>query len=99
MAITQSDGDHVAAIHCPQCDRATEILRPRTKVGMSEAICPNCKEPGRPEILNAIEEDSPLASLPLAKVGIPPRYIVRVDGVEGSGFFLLATDRASSFGR
>ena len=52
--------DLVAAIHCPRCDRRTEILRPRTKVGMSEAICPNCNEPGRPEILNAIEQDSPL---------------------------------------
>jgi hypothetical protein len=26
-------------------------------------------------------------------VGIPPYDIVRVDGSDGSGFFLLATDR------
>jgi adenylyltransferase/sulfurtransferase len=91
--------DLVAAIHCPRCDRRTEILRPRTKVGMSEAICPECREPGLPEILNAIEQGSPLELLPLAKVGIPPYDIVRVDGAEGSGFFLLAVDRESSFGR
>ena len=91
--------DLVAAIHCPRCDRRTEVFRPRTKVGMSEAVCPNCREPGHPEIVNAIEEGTPLASLPLAKVGIPPYDIVRVDGVEGSGFFLLAADRQSSFGR
>ena len=93
------DRDLVAAIHCPRCDRTIEILRPRTKVGMSEAICPDCREPGRPEIVNAIEEDSPLAALSLAKVGIPPYDIIRVDGPEASGFFLLAADRQASFGR
>jgi molybdopterin/thiamine biosynthesis adenylyltransferase len=93
------DRDLVAAIHCPRCGRSTEILRPRTRVGMSEAICAGCREPGRPEILNAIEEGSALAALPLAKVGIPPYDIVRVDGLEASGFFLLAADRRSSFGR
>ena len=66
---------------------------------MAEAVCPNCREPGRPEIVNAIEQGSPLAALPLAKVGIPPYDIVRVDGPEASGFFLLAGDRAASFGR
>jgi adenylyltransferase/sulfurtransferase len=66
---------------------------------MSEAVCPNCHEPGHPEILSAIEEGSPQASLPLAKVGIPPYDILRVDGPEGSGFFLLAGDRSASFGR
>jgi len=50
-------------------------------------------------IVNAVEEDSTLATLPLAKVGIPPYDIVRVDGLEGSGFFLLASDREASFGR
>ena len=58
---------------------------------MSEAICPDCGEPGRPEILNAIEQGSPLESQARwPKVGIPPYDIVRVDGVDASGFFLLA---------
>ncbi len=91
--------DLVTTIHCPRCDRRVEVFRPRTKVGMAEAVCPVCKEPGRPEIVNAVEEDSPLAALPLAKVGIPPYDIVRVDGPDGSGFFLLAGDRSASFGR
>ena len=42
--------------------------------------------------MNAIEESSPLALEPLATVGIPPYDIVRVDGAEASGFFLLAGD-------
>ena len=36
---------------------------------------------------------TPLAGLSLAQVGIPPYDIVRVDGAEESGFFLLAGDR------
>jgi adenylyltransferase/sulfurtransferase len=91
--------DLVTTIDCPRCDLKTEVFRPRTKVGMSEATCPTCGEPGRPAIVSAIEEDSPLATLPLAKVGIPPYDIVRVDGPEASGFFLLAADRGASFGR
>ena len=91
--------DLVSTIHCPRCDHRAEVFRPRTKVGMSEAVCPNCREPGRPEFLNAIEEGSPIATLPLARVGIPPYDIVRVDGPEASGFFLLAADRSASFGR
>ena len=91
--------DLVAAIDCPRCHQRVEVFRPRTKVAMSEAVCPTCKEPGRPEILNAIEQGSPLEALPLARAGIPPYDIVRVDGVDGSGFFLLAGDRSASFGR
>jgi molybdopterin/thiamine biosynthesis adenylyltransferase len=91
--------DLVTAIHCARCDSRIEVFRPRTKVGMSNAICPTCNEPGRPLIVNAIEEGDELATLTLAKVGIPPYDIVRVDGLEGSGFYLLAGDRAASFGR
>lgn len=43
--------------------------------------------------MSALAEDSPLAALSLAQVGIPPYDIVRVDGIDDSGFFLLAGDR------
>ncbi len=49
---------------------------------------------GRPELISSVEEGSPEAGLPLAKLGIPPYDIVRVDGAAGSGFFLLAGDRS-----
>ena len=93
------DRDLVVSIDCPRCSRSIEILRARTKVKMSDAICPTCQEPGRPEIVNAIDEDSPLAMLSMAKLGIPPYDIVRVDGPDASGFFLLGGDRTGSPGR
>jgi hypothetical protein len=84
--------DLVTAIDCPRCGWRLEVFRPRTKVAMSEAVCPNCREPGRPEIISAIEDGSPLAEQPLAKLGIPRYDIVRVDGEDHTGFFLLNAD-------
>ena len=88
------DRDLVAAIDCPRCGWRLEVLRPRTRVAMAEAECPNCHATGRPELVSALAEDSPLAAQPLARVGVPPYDIVRVDGESDSGFFLLAGDRA-----
>ncbi|WP_435019277.1 HesA/MoeB/ThiF family protein [Tundrisphaera sp. TA3] len=91
--------DLVTAIVCPRCDARREVFRPRTKVGMAEAICPGCGEAGRPEIVSEVAEGSELAARPLADLGIPAFDIVRVDGAEGSGFFLLEADRVRGFGR
>jgi molybdopterin-synthase adenylyltransferase len=88
------DRDLVAAIDCPRCGWRLEVLRPRTRVAMAEAMCPNCHATGRPELVSALAEDSPLAAQPLARVGVPPYDIVRVDGESDSGFFLLVGDRA-----
>jgi molybdopterin/thiamine biosynthesis adenylyltransferase len=87
------DRELVVALDCPRCQWRGEVLRPRAKVKASEAVCPNCREPARPEFASAVEHDSPLAAQPLSRVGIPPYDIVRVDGPAGSGFFLLAADR------
>jgi adenylyltransferase/sulfurtransferase len=86
--------DLVVAIDCPRCGWRAELHRPRTRVSMAEAVCPNCREQGRPELVNVIGEDSPMATFALARVGIPPYDIVRVDGGAETGFFLLAADRA-----
>ncbi|HMB05195.1 MAG TPA: ThiF family adenylyltransferase [Isosphaeraceae bacterium] len=88
------DRDLVVAIDCPRCGWRVEVLRPRTGVRQAEARCPSCREPGRPEIVNTIEEGAPLARMSLARVGVPAYDVVRIDGESESGFFLLATDRA-----
>ncbi|HEV3121798.1 MAG TPA: ThiF family adenylyltransferase, partial [Isosphaeraceae bacterium] len=90
------DRDLVTTVNCPRCDWETPFFRPRTKVRQDEAICPICREPGRPEMVSAIAQDSPLAVRSLAEVGVPPYDIVRVDGASESGFFLLAADRPTA---
>ncbi len=92
------DRDLVVSVACPRCGWTNEVFRPRTKVKMTEAECPTCREGARPEIVGSIEEGTPFADRPLAGLGIPAYDIVRVDGPHGSGFFLLAGDRASVLG-
>jgi adenylyltransferase/sulfurtransferase len=87
------DRELVVAVDCPRCGWRSEVLRPRTKVKTTDAVCPQCREPARPEMTSSVDEDSPLSSLPLSRAGIPPYDIVRVDGASESGFFLLAADR------
>ncbi len=86
--------DLVVAIDCPTCGWRKEVMRPRTKVGRSEAICPNCRIEGHPETVQAVNEGDALASRTLGEVGIPRYDIVRVDGVGDSRFVLLGKDRA-----
>lgn len=87
------DRELVVAVDCPRCGWREEVLRPRTKVRQAEATCPTCREPGRPELLSAIEPGSPLAGRTLAEVGVPAYDIVRVEAPSGVRFYLLAGDR------
>ena len=87
------DRDLVTAVHCPRCEWRKEIHRPRTKVSQSDSHCPNCNESARPEMINLVEEGTPLADLPLSRLGIPAYDVVRVDGEGRSAFFLLGGDR------
>src|SRR5262249_10365081 len=74
------DRELVVAIECPRCDWRTEVMRPRLKVKSAEADCPNCHKPARPVFESGVDQDSPLASVPLSRLGIPPYDIVRLDG-------------------
>jgi molybdopterin-synthase adenylyltransferase len=87
------DRELVVAIECARCDWRSPVMRPRVKVKSAEARCPNCREPARPVFESGIDQDSPLATQPLSRLGIPPYDIVRVDGESESGFFLLTADR------
>ena len=86
--------DLVTVVECPACQTETEVYRPRALVTQSEALCPRCQQPGRPEVIHSVEEGTPEANLPLAKLGVPAYDMVRVDGPTASGFFLLAGDRS-----
>lgn len=87
------DRDLVTSIGCPRCGWQTAVFRPRSKVSQREAVCPQCREPGRPEMCCMVAEDAPEASRSLADLGIPAYDIVRVDGATASAFFLLDADR------
>jgi len=88
------DRELVEAVECPRCGGREEIMRPRTMVRQADAVCPSCREPGRPVVASQIEEGTPLAGRTLAEVGVPPFDVLRID-VEGgeARFVLLAGDR------
>ena len=90
------DRDLVAAIEWPQLGKRTEVMRPRTRVGQAEATDPETGSVGAPVIVNVIEEGDALARRSLADLGVPPYDIVRVDGLDGSAFVLLARDRGAA---
>ncbi len=91
------DRELVVSIECPRCCWKSPVMRPRVLVKASEAVCPTCAEPARPEFTSAVAEGSVLAAEPLFRVGVPLYDIVRVDGPAESGFFLLAADRDDAY--
>ncbi len=92
------DRDVVSHFECPPCGWSTEVFKPRTKVTMADAICPQCQSAARPIMISEIASDSPLIDRPLASLGIPAYDIVRIDGEGGSAVFLLAGDRDRALG-
>ena len=92
------DRDLVEAIEWPRHGRRREVLRPRSRVGQAEAIDPETGDAGVPLLRSAVEEGSELARRPLAALGVPPYDVVRIDGADGSAFFLLALDRDAAIG-
>lgn len=87
------DRDLVVRIDCPRCETTTPILRPASAVPMSDAICPKCREPGRPEFLHMVEEGAGWDDRALADLGVPVYDIVRVESNDGVGFYRLDGDR------
>lgn len=92
------DRDLVVSLACLRCGVQERILRPLPLVGMHRAVCPQCGEVSRPQIVHAVEPGDPLAGERLASLGIPPYDMVRVASRNGEGFFLLAADRQEVMG-
>jgi adenylyltransferase/sulfurtransferase len=90
------DRDLVVSLACGRCGVQERVLQPLSLVGISRAICPQCGELSRPEIVHAVEADSVLANESLTSLGIPAYDIVRVISRETESVFLLAGDRQES---
>lgn len=92
------DRDLVVSLACQRCGVQQRVLQPAPLVGMQRAICPQCGEVSRPEIVHTVEPNGDLAGEPLTSLGIPPYDIVRVASQSQEGFFLLAGDRREVMG-
>lgn len=92
------DRDLVVSLACQRCGVQQRVLQPLPLVGMRQAICPQCGELSRPEIVHAVEPNGALAEERLASLGIPPYDIVRVANCDTENAFLLAGDRREVMG-
>ncbi len=84
--------DLVTRLECPRCDWTSEVFKPRHRVSAGDAVCSKCDQPARFETIDRVDEGGALASRSLAELGIPPYDVVRIDGSDASGFFLLGGD-------
>jgi adenylyltransferase/sulfurtransferase len=92
------DRDLVVSLSCDRCDVRERVLQPLPLVGMRRGACPRCGEVMRPEIVHAVEADSPLAGETLATLGIPPYDAVRLKDQDGEHTVLLSGDREAVMG-
>ncbi|ADV61927.1 UBA/THIF-type NAD/FAD binding protein [Isosphaera pallida ATCC 43644] len=70
------------------------VMKPRDRVGLSEAIDPRDGSTGRPITLDRVREGSLEANWALAELGIPARDVVWVERSDGAGaWFLLSDDQ------
>jgi len=87
------DRDLVVSLACPRCGTHERVLQVAASVSAKRAVCPQCGEPSRPEIVHNVTPESELAGEPLQSLGIPPYDIVRVASPDEEHVLLLAGDR------
>jgi adenylyltransferase/sulfurtransferase len=85
--------DLLTEVVCDSCRVRRDVMRPRTGVRQSEAVCGRCGKPARAESIDRVTEESPLSGRALAELGVAPYDVVRVEGTGATGFFLLDRDR------
>ncbi len=91
--VLELDRDLVVAIECADCKAVKPVMRARQLVGMKEARCEKCNQPGRPVMVHRVQQDSELADRTLSELGVPKYDIVRVTCGSNEQFVLLDGDR------
>jgi adenylyltransferase/sulfurtransferase len=92
------DRDLVVATVCDRCGTVQPVMKPLPLVGVSQGICPRCKQQARPESIHEVAVDSPWAEKTLAELGIPPYDLVRIAWGREESIVLLAGDRDEAWG-
>lgn len=84
------DRDLVTELQCAICQDGRTVMQARSAITSAEAICETCGEPMAPQMQHVIDMDSPLAEMPLTKLGVPDREILHLTCDEDSVFVQLS---------
>jgi len=90
------DRDFLTEMECRSCGGKKEIYQPLCKVGASQGLCTQCREPLNPQTTCEIAAGSSLASRKLSDLGVPSYDIVKVAAGDWVCFVLLAADAPGS---
>lgn len=72
------DRDLVTELHCAACNQGQPVMRPRCSVTAGDSVCPQCAGLMVPQMQHVIDVDSPLAELPLVRLGVPDQEILHL---------------------
>ena len=86
------DRDFLTEMECRSCGGKKEVYQPICKVGSSEGLCTECREPLNPKTTCEIEAGTSLANRKLSELGVPSYDIVKVVAGDSVHFVLLAAD-------
>ena len=73
-------------------------MQPVQIVTHDEALCSDCQEVMQPEMIHNVDRESPWLNHTLAKLGVPPYDVVKVEGADDERHFVLAADSDSVHG-
>lgn len=90
------DRDLVVRLTCHNCKTEQSVKKCRQKLAMSDAICVQCKEVMKPELVHEITSASDLLAEKLCDLGIPDHDILQVRSNDKTAYFLLAADVANN---
>jgi len=86
------DRDFLTEMECRSCGSKKEIFQPLCKVGASQGLCTQCREPLNPQTTCEVAAGTSLANRKLSELGVPSYDIVKVAAGDRVYFVLLAAD-------
>ncbi|QDV77626.1 HesA/MoeB/ThiF family protein [Botrimarina mediterranea] len=98
QAVVESNHDLLRELVCGACGDTEQRLGSLGRTTASDARCPRCGEPRRPEIFHTIDIDHDFIDTPLGELGVPPWDIVTVRSGGEQRHYEFAGDRHEVLG-
>jgi hypothetical protein len=97
-AVIEVNHDLLESLTCATCNETTPLLASLGRITESQARCPRCTAPRRPNMYHTISEESNLLDRTLNELGIPPWDILGGRAGMQQRFYEFAGDMADVLG-